>query len=353
MNEIKKLLLYAGLDREEYDTLTPDAHAENAKNLRIYALLTTLVFFGLIIANAAVYDLTSINQAHYLLMAFVNLFVYVCTRFLVPKRPETTVPLCYVFMGMLYAFSLSLTILHPDMPSVTTIVLLFAVPFLVCDRPIRLIFMTVAVAVGLCLVALTYKSASIAHMDVWNALSFAAVAISVETLQQRSKFRMLSQARKIRHMSETDLLTGAKNRNYYEEHQAEYPDRCQRSLVCLYADVNGLHELNDTQGHHAGDVMLQTVAAALIECFGAEHTYRIGGDEFVCMRPDGSETETRQDAARIASALAAQQYNISVGIASAEKPDLDMAAMTAAAEGEMYQAKRAYYQQTGRDRRRR
>ena len=33
-------------------------------------------------------------------------------------------------------------------------------------------------------------------------------------------------------------------------------------MTCVFADVNGLHELNDTQGHRSGDRMLQAVAEA-------------------------------------------------------------------------------------------
>ena len=61
----------------------------------------------------------------------------------------------------------------------------------------------------------------------------------------------------------------------------EYKEGNCDSISCIYIDVNGLHEYNNTYGHQAGDKMLKTVAAELKECFAEHSHYRIGGDEFV------------------------------------------------------------------------
>ncbi len=353
MVQIKKLLMYAGLDKQSFDTLAEDVQADNAKNLATYSLVAVLVFAVLVIANALVGDLTSINQTHYLLMLGANLILWLCTRFLVPKHPALTLPLLYTFMALLYAFSLAITAIHPTLPAVTTIVLMFATPIMVCDRPIRLVAMTVAAVAALAVVSFTCKPESVAWDDLWNGVSFALVAMVVETLQQRTKFRVLAQARKIRMLSETDLLTGVKNRNHYENRQGTYATSCRENLVCVYVDVNGLHELNNTKVHKAGDAMLQAVASGLTEVFGADNTYRIGGDEFVCFRMDAPEYAVRGEVNHISAQLASQGYAISAGISSRVKSEMDLNALTSAAENAMYQAKREYYAQAGRDRRRR
>jgi hypothetical protein len=87
------------------------------------------------------------------------------------------------------------------------------------------ILSTVAAVVGI-----ACKPVDIARDDLWNGVSFAAIAIVAETLQQRTKFRVLAQARKIRLLSETDLLTGVKNRNHFEVHQMDYAEECEASL---------------------------------------------------------------------------------------------------------------------------
>ena len=50
-------------------------------------------------------------------------------------------------------------------------------------------------------------------------------------------------------------------------------DSCSSTLSCVYLDVNGLHELNNTRGHAAGDEMLKTVAAKVRDIFGEEYSY--------------------------------------------------------------------------------
>jgi len=46
-------------------------------------------------------------------------------------------------------------------------------------------------------------------------------------------------------------------------------------------DLNGLKGINDQLGHEAGDAFIVDAANAIKNAFGAEHAYRIGGDEFI------------------------------------------------------------------------
>lgn len=352
MSQLKKLLLYGGLERDDFDTLLPDAWKRNARDLNTFSLLAFVIFVALAIANALVGDLTSGNLIYYIAMAAFNGLIYVLVHFAAPKHPGLTPFLTYGFTIALYAFSMRLTLIHPTMPAVTTIALLFAIPFLITDRPLRLSGLTVLVTVAMCVLSLRYKPADVARMDMWNGLTFAVIAIMMEMVQQRARFNSLAQGRKVRYLSETDLLTGAKNRNRFESRQTRYAERCRINLACVYVDVNGLHELNDTRGHRAGDTMLQAVAHSLIDAFGTDNTYRIGGDEFVCFRLDVLEEVTRQDMAEITRDLKKQGYNISVGIAVGNRDGLDIPALIVTAEDEMYRAKREYYERVGKDRRR-
>lgn len=146
-------------------------------------------------------------------------------------------------------------------------------------------------------------------------------------------------------MAITDLLTGLKNRNAYEQVLDRYAEDRPDPLSCVYADANGLHELNNSQGHLAGDKMLRSVADALVDAFGGEDVYRIGGDEFLVF------TETDEDTAAQRAAGAKEEvskagYHVSVGTASGEKTDA-VTAIVKAAEQEMYEDKRRYYMSHG------
>lgn len=130
---------------------------------------------------------------------------------------------------------------------------------------------------------------------------------------------------------------------------------CASNLICVYGDVNGLHETNNEKGHQAGDKMLKAVAAALRQSFGPEHTYRIGGDEFVAFRTDGEPVLTLSEVHRIARELEGQGYHVSFGMAAQFKAEgeLNMRELIREAENNMFLAKQEFYHQPEHNRRNR
>ena len=68
---------------------------------------------------------------------------------------------------------------------------------------------------------------------------------------------------------------------------------------------------------------------------------------------DAPEDAVNEMVNHASAQLAARGYNISAGVCSQLKSELDLSALTCSAENAMFQAKRAFYAQTGRDRRRR
>ena len=154
----------------------------------------------------------------------------------------------------------------------------------------------------------------------------------------------------IKDLGEKDALTGLYNRNRYELDLPSYPGLVRRSLACIYVDVNGLHEMNNSQGHAAGDTMLQAVAKQLQATFGPTFAYRIGGDEFLAFALDREEEEVLRQTEELQAALEAQRFPVSIGV-QWEEPPFVLDALIKAAEQKMYDANRAYYQDSRHDRR--
>ncbi len=149
----------------------------------------------------------------------------------------------------------------------------------------------------------------------------------------------------------TDLLTNLKNRNAYEQilekYEADHPDY----LSCVYADANGLHELNNSQGHQEGDKMLRSVADALVEAFDEGTVYRIGGDEFLVFTREDENT-TAEKAAEAKEKVTRAGYHVSVGTASGGRT-VPVTSIVKTAEQNMYEDKRQYYMGHGDRRKRR
>ncbi|MCI9582461.1 MAG: GGDEF domain-containing protein [Clostridium sp.] len=157
--------------------------------------------------------------------------------------------------------------------------------------------------------------------------------------------RTQKELRAIEKVAMTDMLTNLKNRNAYEQALEEYSGNRPECLSCVYADANGLHELNNSQGHHAGDKMLQFVADAITEAFGKGAVYRIGGDEFLAFTEEDERTAEGK-AARAKEKAATAGYHVSVGTASGGKTAL-ISEIVKAAEQRMYEDKRRYYMSQG------
>ncbi|MFR5077662.1 MAG: GGDEF domain-containing protein [[Clostridium] innocuum] len=96
---------------------------------------------------------------------------------------------------------------------------------------------------------------------------------------------------RLEQMTYLDRMTGTKNRNAFmqdvekmnmELHSNAIPKEEQGCGV-IFADVNGLKELNDTAGHDAGDELLMGVAKKIMAEFPSWNVYRTGGDEFVVL----------------------------------------------------------------------
>lgn len=162
----------------------------------------------------------------------------------------------------------------------------------------------------------------------------------------------------LRRLLMTDPLTGVGNRRQFDAELARQWSSCQRSataLSLLMIDVDHFKLYNDLYGHQAGDACLVAVAAACRVQFARplDTFARFGGEEFVAVLPETPAAGAAALAQRVLDAVAAlalphagspqaSQVSISVGVASmVPGPGLDCAALVAAADGALYQAKRA------------
>ncbi len=154
----------------------------------------------------------------------------------------------------------------------------------------------------------------------------------------------------IKEEGERDLLLNIYNRNRYEKDLASYKEWYEQSMACVYIDVNGLHELNNTKGHLAGDKMLREVAEQLKVNIGTQYAYRIGGDEFLAFIPDTEEDTVEKRCRKMEKDLEEKDIHVSVGIQWQEEIST-IEELVKRAERKMYAAKKAYYEQEIHNRR--
>lgn len=161
------------------------------------------------------------------------------------------------------------------------------------------------------------------------------------------------------HQARTDDLTGLRNRRDFAERLKRQLARAaydQRPIGLLLIDIDFFKQINDWHGHGAGDQLLTAFAGRLRESTRADDVIaRWGGEEFVVLLTDlGSGNVLAERAEQIRRAIASTPFivagqaigvRVSIGAARSSVELATSDALLAAADGAMYEAKRA-----GRDR---
>ncbi len=141
-----------------------------------------------------------------------------------------------------------------------------------------------------------------------------------------------------------DALTGLINRRGWDIALAEEESRCARYghlAAVLSIDVDGLKEINDAEGHGAGDDLLRRAATVMRSSIRQHDTVaRLGGDEFGVLLPECPGSEAVQLAARVRERLVIAGVNASVGCATRPPGDGGLLAAFQRADERMYKAKR-------------
>lgn len=166
---------------------------------------------------------------------------------------------------------------------------------------------------------------------ILNVLGYFVAA----QLKRRDLYRRLNE------LSYRDMLTGAYNRNALYTHSAGF--QSMRNLGVLFCDISGLKNINDTCGHHQGDEAIRQCFHLLQESLNTQWIYRTGGDEFVAIYPNVGAATLREEEARLRQTVLKGPHHIAVGSAWSNQKPLDLEALFAQADKQMYQDKEDYY----------
>ncbi len=140
-----------------------------------------------------------------------------------------------------------------------------------------------------------------------------------------------------------DSLTNLYNRLGWTQLIQKEENRCHRyghPACVINIDVDGLKEMNDSQGHAAGDDLLIRCSQALLEATRTSDVVaRLGGDEFCVLGVECDPTSAKIMERRIRTCLANAGVNASVGLAI--RTEQGLAVACAEADEKMYIEKRS------------
>jgi diguanylate cyclase (GGDEF)-like protein len=184
------------------------------------------------------------------------------------------------------------------------------------------------------------------------ALGMQLMTFEDMTYELRVTNRELEAAQsELRDLVTTDPLTGCRNRRFFHEvigREVERHRRYNIPLSLLFVDVNRFKMVNDTLGHEAGDLVLQQVAAFLMNRVReADYVFRWGGDEFLilisCREDEALDKGADLQAAFARSSEAAavpDGIGLSVGCREVPSEARDIMALVKEADERMYADKK-------------
>jgi diguanylate cyclase (GGDEF)-like protein len=132
------------------------------------------------------------------------------------------------------------------------------------------------------------------------------VAVSLENGRLEDSLAAVTELKEeLRHQTLHDPLTGLANRTLVQERLEDLLARGAGRAAMVFLDLDDFKMVNDNYGHHAGDELLQAVAARLVRsCRDHDTVARVGGDEFaILLTKLHSDSDVEVVAARILAGL--------------------------------------------------
>lgn len=193
----------------------------------------------------------------------------------------------------------------------------------------------------------SYANTRLLLLLIGGAATLMGLAIAAAVIRLTSE-----QTDMLRHLAMYDSLTGLPNRTLFADRleQAILIGRREKQPFALLAmDLNRFKEVNDTFGHHVGDLVLQHVAARVLACLRESDTAaRMGGDEFSILlasvsNVDGAAQVIRKILEALDGMVALEGHpvtiNASLGIAMFPEHGDQAAVLERNADAAMYLAK--------------
>jgi len=198
-----------------------------------------------------------------------------------------------------------------------------------------------------------HKQGYILHIELAAVVQRAAGQPRVTVVLLDITARKQSEAQLV-HMANHDALTNLPNRSLLQERIEQALLRSHRGMgrvAVLFIDLDRFKNINDTMGHHVGDLLLRRVAVRLKDSLRETDTIaRLGGDEFVVLLEQFSDVQYLTSVSRKLLQVLQQPFELqgqeiyisgSIGISVHPEDGLDFSALLKNADVAMYRAKEA------------
>jgi diguanylate cyclase (GGDEF)-like protein len=198
------------------------------------------------------------------------------------------------------------------------------------------------------------REAALWSREEQQVLTLFAQIIGASLTRERHEQELASARDRIALLARSDALTGLANRGTFHERLQQAFAAAQRgahAFAVLYLDLDRFKDVNDTLGHHSGDLLLQRVAQRLREATREiDLVARLGGDEFAIVQTEVTDSASVATLAeKLIELLSAPyliesnelQVGVSIGLALYMSDTRAAEALLAQADQALYRAKQA------------
>ena len=362
LTKIANKLLFADVFRKSNEKVRRDILEDNRKAAIFLAVLQLIFWTFSLIMSRFDPEYTDCLPVYIAVLALCGasllLAVWVCPKHL------RLVPVVAALVNIaLLGAGVGITVLKPHLRSAILFCTLLIVPVsFVTDTLSTLVL----IAIGFLALTLFGSRRIDPEIYGWTVRFFrifGTVGILMGYFINKTRFERYVFAQSAMQLAELqtryayyDQMTGLLNRRAYSEKLEQLSKQPPVPCTVVMADINGLKETNDTLGHEAGDELIIGAAECLKESFaGVDAIYRVGGDEFIVIAecPEAEAKQRLEHMEKVCADWKGRFINgisISCGAASTEAFS-DMDSLLKAADQRMYDHKRRYYQQAGKERR--
>ena len=340
-----KYICYCGLDKDDYNSIKKEAYRCNFRLWKgLHAVILVLSLFMLVAVS--IMGTGAENLVAYIILVAYGLTVTILFWFVLKEDSLGAQLLIYLTMNGMFISGLAMSMNNPQHMAVTFIVMLVLMSMFMIDKPYFMMIEIIGAAAVHLLHAYAYKSMEIARMDLYNSIVFGILGCYINVFYNSLRVRELLLQKKLIDISNTDALTGLKNKSAIMSEMGALISK--HNGVMLMLDIDAFKSINDRYGHDVGDMVLKEVGTRFKQCFPEGSVMgRFGGDEFTVYMPGGNAKTAVKCAEKLRSLVSSQvhtpDYNdvicMCAGIAECAPDERNFDTLFKKADIAMYNAK--------------
>lgn len=313
VQKLSNILFYAGVDQASYEAIKPKIRVSNRIMTVVLSSFATILILAMTLSSLKETSIDQ-NKVVYELGLILSILIMLTSSTVAKKHMWMVTPLVHISYFIYYMYGIMIgAITDPTGKTVTFMVLLVFLPTLFVDRPIYSIITTTFYVMLFILLCYINKTGDVLSVDVMDAIIYGILGVASGIVISHMKVRGYLSEHILQSICRLDQLTGMQNQNAFKLDITNVAKRFHKSVACIYIDVNGLHALNNREGHAAGDEMLQMIGHVLINFYGADKTYRVGGDEFVAYVYDIDQEDLADKVIDTVNEIERNGYSIAIG----------------------------------------